>query len=94
MNMREKVARAIAAAGDVPGLLKCWDDPTGRKSAYKFADAAIDAMMEPTPELLAELQATLLFIEDFYKRVDPIFHRALGERAICVSAAIAKATTP
>lgn len=51
MNMREKMARAVAAVGDVPRLSKVWNDKTGRENAYKFVDAALNAMMSLTDSM-------------------------------------------
>jgi len=48
MTMRERLARAVAAVGDVPGWPKIWDDEVGRKNSYAFVDAMLDEMMKPS----------------------------------------------
>lgn len=54
MTMRERIARAHAGVMERNGF-QPWDalDKTAKEICYEHADAALDALMEPTHEMIA-----------------------------------------
>lgn len=69
MNMREKIARGIKPSAFDENwqelyFFKAWQDEA-RAKAFSQADAALDALMDATPEMIRALKPDMDYEEAF-----------------------------